>query len=65
MSISKKKKKPMAPYYLATFASHFHYFIQKELFTIQKELSDCPVDAIRLVVSFPYSYVEINLKILN
>jgi hypothetical protein len=32
---------------------------------LKKELSDCPVDAIRMAVSFLYSYVDINLKILK
>jgi hypothetical protein len=38
-------------FYLATLALHFHRFIKKYL-------SDCPVDAIRMAVSFPYSYVD-------
>jgi hypothetical protein len=43
---------------MATLALHFHHFIRKEL-------SDCPVDAIRMAVSFLYIYVDINLKILK
>jgi hypothetical protein len=31
----------------------------------KKELSDCPVEAIRMAVSFLCSYVDINLKILK
>jgi hypothetical protein len=39
-------------------ALHFHHFSKKDL-------SDCPVDAIHMAVSFLYSYVDINLKILK
>jgi hypothetical protein len=43
---------------LATLTLYFHHFIKKEL-------SDYPVVAIRMAVSFLYSYVDINLKILT
>jgi hypothetical protein len=43
---------------LATLALHFHHFIKKEL-------SDYPVNPSRMAVSFLYSYVHINLKILK
>jgi hypothetical protein len=43
---------------LATLALYFQHFIKKEL-------SDYPVDAIRMAVCFLYSYIDINLKILK
>jgi hypothetical protein len=46
---------------LATLALYFHDFHH----FLKKELSNYPVDAIRMAVSFLYSYVDINLKILK
>jgi hypothetical protein len=46
----------MTEFYLATLALHLHRFIKKEL-------SDYPVDAIRMDVCFLYSYVDINFNI--
>jgi hypothetical protein len=43
---------------LATLALHFHPFHKKDL-------SDNPVDAIRMAVNFLYSYGDINLKTLK
>jgi hypothetical protein len=45
----------------------FEFLFGNACFTLspfhKKELSDCPVDAIRMAVNFLYSYVIINLKI--
>jgi hypothetical protein len=43
---------------LTLYFQDFHHFIKKEL-------SDYPVNAIRIAVSFLYSYVDINLNILK
>jgi hypothetical protein len=45
-------------YVITLSALHFHHFMKQEL-------SDCPVDAIRMAVSFLYRYVDINFKILK
>jgi hypothetical protein len=39
-------------------ALYFHHFMKKKL-------SDYPADTMRMAVSFLYSYIDINLKILK
>jgi hypothetical protein len=36
--------------------------ISLSAFPKKRDLSDCPVDAIRMAVSFLYGYADINLK---
>jgi hypothetical protein len=43
------------------FRFRFRYSFNFRFSFIRKELSDYPVDVIRMAVSFIYSYVDINL----
>jgi hypothetical protein len=56
--ISKYKLKLVACSLIKNKNLYFHHFIKKEL-------SDYPVEAIHMAVSFLYRYVDINLKILK